>query len=103
MSCAKEAVEASSRRTSYMLYHSYQSQTGGKTRSEALKRYAGYYTDKAQWRLRTISGWEACERGLTTIAEPKSNHPAEVLNALYHARVFSKKDTKYSDILFPED
>jgi len=87
--------------TSYMLYHSYQTQTGNKSKAEALKRYAGYYYDKASWRTKLISGWEACERALISIADPKSGHPTEVLNALSHARHFAKTDARYTKILFP--
>jgi len=89
--------------SSYMLYHCYQSQTGSKTRKEALRRYAGYYSDHAQWRLRTIAGWEQCERRLSVIEEPKSNHPAEVMDALNCARGFAPYRSIYSSILFPDD
>ncbi len=88
--------------TSYMLYHAYASQSGNATRKEALRRYAGYYYDYAQWRLKLIAGWEACENALIMIPDPKSSYPTSVMNALYKARTFDRANSAYSSRLFPD-
>jgi len=94
------AIEA----VSYMLMHSYVSQTSTtKTRREALKRYAGYYSDHAAWRLNTIAGWEACEKALLAIPDPKFGYPDQVLSALSHARGFKAVASSVRAALFPDD
>ena len=87
---------------SYMLRHLYESQKSNPSRYEALKRYGGYYYDKAAWRLKTINGWEACERGLQAIPSPSWDYPDQVKDALFLARSFPKDDANYHSRLFPE-
>jgi hypothetical protein len=92
------AIEA----VSYMLMHGYVSQKAtSKSRREALKRYAGYYSDHAAWRLNTIAGWEACERALLAIPEPKFGYPDQVLSALAFARSFKSVAPAVRAALFP--
>jgi len=87
--------------TSYYLRHLYESQKASpKTRDEALRRYAGYYYDKAGWRLKIIAGWEACESGLLALRGDWSNTGA-VLNALALSRAFDKSDPTVRGALCP--
>ena len=87
---------------SYMLRHLYESQKRNPTRYEALKRYGGYYYDKAAWRLEIIAGWEACERALLQIPSPSWDSPGLVKDALALARSFPKDDPEYDGRLFPK-
>lgn len=89
--------------TSYYLRHLYESQSGTmKSRNVALRRYGGYYYDHAAWRLKTIGGWEACERALDSISTSSlAESPDEVMNALALARGFPKSDPNFRNILFP--
>lgn len=89
--------------TATYLNHLYQSQTvNPKLRSEALKRYSGYYWDKASWRLTLIRGWESCALALDKIKTPVwSDDPEAAMNALFLAREFSKSDPKMRAALFP--
>jgi len=92
------AIEA----VSYMLMHGYVTQTAApKSRREALKRYAGYYYDRAAWRLGIITGWESCERALQAIPDPKFAYPEKVLAALSFARSFKNVATAVRFGLFP--
>jgi hypothetical protein len=88
--------------TSYYLRHLFESQKANpRTRSEALKRYAGYYYDHASWRLKLIAGWEACERALQAINGPWGDHPEAVMSALAQSRSFEKSDPAMRAALFP--
>ncbi len=88
--------------TTYYLRHLYESQKARpQTRAEALKRYAGYYYDRAGWRLKIIAGWEACERGLKAVRGGWSDNPEAVMNALSLARGFEKSDPGMRKSLFP--
>ena len=88
--------------TSYYLRHLYESQQARpRSRSEALKRYAGYYYDRAAWRLKLIAGWEACERALLSINGRWSDEPEAVLSALAQSRSFEKTDPQMRNALFP--
>ena len=89
--------------TTYFLRHLYESQTGTtKSRSEALKRYAGYYYDHAGWRLKLIAGWELCERALKAIPTASWNDdPDAIMNALSLSRGFVKTDPGIRNRLFP--
>jgi len=88
--------------TSYYLRHLYESQqTTWRSKSETLKRYAGYYWDKAAWRLMAITGWEACERALQQIPSDPWDYPDLVKSALSMARAFPKDDDRFHKALFP--
>lgn len=89
--------------TATYLRHLYESQTrSSKSRYEALKRYAGYYWDKAAWRLDIIAGWDACCRSLEALPSGAwADHPDAVLNALAQARGFVKSDPTIRGALFP--
>ena len=84
------------------LRHLYESQTAKtKSRSEALKRYAGWYYDKAAWRLKIIAGWEACEKALLALGGDWEGNPAAVIRALSLARGIDPADTATTGALFP--
>ena len=88
--------------TAYYLRHLYESQKATpRTRGEALKRYSGYYYDRAAWRLNLIAGWEACERALKAIKGERARDPQAVLAALSLARGIDKSDAKVCGALFP--
>ena len=88
--------------TSYDLRYLYESQPAQpRSRSEALKRYAGYDYDRAAWRLKLIAGWQACERALLSINGRWSDEPEAVLSALAQSRSFGKTDPAVRSALFP--
>ncbi len=99
LNSASHAVQV----TSCYLRHLYESQSANpKSRYEALKRYAGYYWDKASWRLDLIRDWEACARALEDIkTTAKADSPEQVLSALSLARGFQKSDPAMRKALFP--
>lgn len=84
------------------LRHLYESQTAPtKSRYEALKRYAGWYFDKAAWRLKVIAGWEACEKALLAVGGDWRSNAAAVTSALSLARGIDPADTAVRGLLFP--
>lgn len=87
--------------TAYFLQHLYESQKSPASKYVALKRYAGYYYDYAQWRLKIVDGWIACEKALAALPTPAWNHPEQVLSALSKSRAFSKTDAGIRGALFP--